>query len=144
MDDSLSRSPVLEPRKSSSSCKSSEREADDDDQAAVSLTDRVDADDSDRPRCAWCGADVNVDGGGVRQPDESGGIDDECRRVRTGSVHRGQGQSVPFCSAATFDERLSFCSRSCLSRYKMNLFCTETQQYLQQRQVRHSRSYVAF
>jgi len=69
--------------------------------------------------CAWCGrgpsndeADFHVD-----ETWPSAADDDDDRRRRS-----------------AYDQ-LRFCSRSCLSRYKMDLFCRETQRYLHQLQV---------
>ena len=72
--------------------------------------------------CAWCGrgpsggdGDLDVD---EAWPSSSADGDDDDRPSRTPAY-----------------DQLRFCSRSCLSRYKMNLFCRETQRYLQQLQV---------
>jgi hypothetical protein len=83
-------------------------------------------------RCAWCGNELNVVGVvNAKVFDESVDVDSHSRlRYRSDDEC---AESI--CSTATFDERLKFCSRSCSSRYKMNLFCVETQQYLQQLQV---------
>ena len=75
--------------------------------------------------CAWCGRgpptdeDFNVD-----ETWPSAGDDDDEQRRRP-----------------AYDQ-LRFCSRSCLSRYKMDLFCRETQRYLQQLQVARAFSFL--
>jgi len=68
--------------------------------------------------CAWCGRGPPTD-------EEDFDLDETW--PPTGDDH---DQRRP-----TAYDQLRFCSRSCLSRYKMDLFCRETQRYLQQLQV---------
>jgi len=74
--------------------------------------------------CAWCGRgpsngerDFDVDETWPSTADDDDDDDDDCHARRS-----------------AYDQ-LRFCSRSCLSRYKMDLFCRETQRYLHQLQV---------
>jgi len=79
----------------------------------------ADADDTAAANdwCAWCGRGPSTDEDfDVDETWPSAGDD--------GGPNR----------RAAYDQ-LRFCSRSCLSRYKMDLFCRETQRYLQQLQV---------
>ena len=69
--------------------------------------------------CAWCGRGPSTDEDfGVDETWPSAADDDDDDRRRRPSY-----------------DQLRFCSRSCVSRYKMDLFCRETQRYLQQLQV---------
>ena len=68
--------------------------------------------------CAWCGRGPSTD-------EEDFDVDETWPPV--GDEHN---QRRP-----TAYDQLRFCSRSCLSRYKMDLFCRETQRYLHQLQV---------
>ena len=72
--------------------------------------------------CAWCGRGPSTDEDfGVDETWPSAADDDDDERRRRPSY-----------------DQLRFCSRSCVSRYKMDLFCRETQRYLQQLQVAHN------
>ena len=76
--------------------------------------------------CAWCGRGSSTDQDfNVDESWPSADDDDECRQ------------------RPAYDQ-LRFCSRSCLSRYKMDLFCRETQRYLQQLQVLASPLIVSY
>lgn len=68
--------------------------------------------------CAWCGRGPSTD-------EEDFDVDETWPPA--GDEHNQRRKTA-------FDQ-LRFCSRSCLSRYKMDLFCRETQRYLQQLQV---------
>jgi len=68
--------------------------------------------------CAWCGRGPPAD-------EEDFDLDETW--PPTGDDHDRR--------RPTAYDQLRFCSRSCLSRYKMDLFCRETQRYLQQLQV---------
>jgi len=69
--------------------------------------------------CAWCGRGQSTDAGDLDAEEAWPPAGDEDDRRRQQPAY----------------DQLRFCSRSCLSRYKMDLFCRETQRYLQQFQV---------
>jgi len=79
--------------------------------------------------CAWCGRGPSS---GERDFDvdetwpSAAAEDDEDGRRRPTTTGGGGGRRY---------DQLRFCSRSCVGRYKMDLFCRETQRYLHQLQA---------